>query len=92
MVDLDRPDRRRTFAVVPDRDEVTGLRFVPGSRLAVVMASAPPSLVRGARRHGYGPYRPQAGLRPGNDSIGTSGPGMSADGRLLATPQERGRR
>ena len=31
------PSVRRTFAVVPRRGAVTGIRFVPGSRLAVVL-------------------------------------------------------
>ena len=38
VVDLAGPTRRRTFAVVPDgAAPSTGIRFVPGSRLAVVL-------------------------------------------------------
>jgi hypothetical protein len=39
-VDLDEPGPRRTFAVVPEGEEVTGVRFVPGSRLLIVAGAS----------------------------------------------------
>ena len=87
VVDLGRPGRERRFAVVPDRGEVNGIRFVPGSRLAVVLgenefvALVDADTGRTVRRLEY---------QPGAGALATTLPGLSADGRLLATPGDPG--
>jgi WD40 repeat protein len=80
VVDLEAPDRRRTFAVVPDGEEVIGVRFVPGSRLLVV---AGPTLFTALVDTDTGRII-RALDRPGAEGLFT--PGVSGDGRLLATP------
>ena len=88
VVDVRDPRRRRTFPVVPEGGAVGGIRFVPGGPLAVVTG---PGELRGARGHREGPCRPHVAARGDPDLdllVGT--PGISADGRLLAVPQDVG--
>ncbi len=87
IVDLARPGQRRTFAVVPNRRDVLGIRFVPRSRLAVVLgldefiALVDTDTGRTARITEH---------RDDPDDFAPSTPSVSADGKLLATRQSIG--
>jgi WD40 repeat protein len=89
VVDLAAPKRRRTFAVVPGGGEVTGIRFVPGSPLVVVLG---PSDFAALLDTDTG--RVARTLQPRRAvtfaTVPPFAPGISADGRLLATPQSIG--
>ena len=88
VVQLSKPERRRTFPVIPDGEEVTGIRFVPGSRLVVIVgpdeftALVDTDTGHIVRRFDY---RPLAGV-----DTAYVAPAISTDGRLLATPRHTG--
>jgi WD40 repeat protein len=82
VVDLADPGRRRTFGVVPGGEAVTGIQFVPGSPLVVV---------RGDELYGDAALVDTDSGRIVRTLDGAGGsdfvtPGVSADGRRLATP------
>jgi WD40 repeat protein len=88
VVDIGRPGRSRTLAVVPDGGQVVGIRFVPGGRFAVVLGSGESAALVNtdtvrARQIRWRP--PDVFV---DDYYFT--PGVSADGRLLAIPQSTG--
>ena len=85
VVDLSRPGVRRTFAVVPNGGEVNGIRFVPGSRLAIVLG--PEELIALVDTDSGRTVR-TIDVRPGDegDELRAT-PGVSADGSLLAAPR-----
>jgi len=85
VVDLSRPDERRTFPVVPDGNAVTGVRFVPGSRLAIVLGAN--ELVALVDTDSGRVVRTIAS-RPGDEADDDHAPAsLSADGSLLAVPR-----
>ena len=85
VVDLGEPARSRRFAVVPGGGAVAGLRFVPGSRLAVVLG---PNEFTALVDTETGRVVRTLERRLGSDYDTESvTPGMSADGSLLATPK-----
>ena len=86
VVDLARPDRIRTFAAVPGRGEIGGIRFVPGGRLAVVLG---PSQFVALVDTDTGATRRLRGRFVEGD-LAYFTPGASADGRLLGIPESNG--
>jgi len=88
IVDLSRPGERRTFTVVPDGNAVTGIRFVPGSRLAIVLGAN--ELVALVDTDSERIVR-TIEARPGDESDDAhASPSVSADGSLLAAPRTAG--
>jgi WD40 repeat protein/DNA-binding SARP family transcriptional activator len=88
-VDLARPDRSRTFTVVPDGKAVTGIQFIPGGRLAVVVGKGD---FTGVVDTDTGRTLGGAVTRYNNEDEGPGRftPSVSADGRLLATVRDIG--
>jgi WD40 repeat protein len=87
VVDLRNPTRRRTFPVVPERGTVAGIRFVPGGPLAVVTGPGDfAALVDTERGRVLRALRERSDPNSSPAYVGT--PGISADGRLLAIPED----
>jgi WD40 repeat protein len=83
IVDLRDPQRRRTFPVVPEGGAIGGIRFVPGGPLAVVTGSDGYTALVDTEKGRVVRTLRDPSLDP---LVGT--PGISADGRLLAVPQD----
>jgi WD40 repeat protein len=78
VVQFSKPEQRRTFPVIPDGEEVAGIRFVPGSRLVVIVgpdeftALVDTDTGRIVRRFDYGRSRPDAASPSLSGSIARS--------------------
>ena len=88
VVDVRDPRRRRTFPAVSEGGAVGGIRLVPGGPLAVVTGPGEYAALVDTEKG-----RVVRTLAPRRDAdyepvVGT--PGISADGRLLALPQDVG--
>jgi WD40 repeat protein len=81
VVDLTAPGRPRTFPVVPEGDEVTGIRFVPGGPLLIVMG---PGQYAALVDTDSGRVLRTLGDPDSDHLVDDRTPGVSADGRLAA--------
>ncbi|MGZ6672812.1 MAG: nSTAND1 domain-containing NTPase, partial [Solirubrobacteraceae bacterium] len=82
VVDLATPGRRRTFPVVPGSGPVTGIRFVPGGPMLIVIG---PGQSASLVDTDSGRVVRTLGIPDSNGLVDDRTPGVSADGRLAAT-------